>query len=167
MRFRGTVKLAGKTATGIQVPPEVVAELGSGKRPPVRVSINGHTYRSSVAPIGGAFMLPVSAEQRAATGVAAGDEVDIDIEVDTQPREVSVPQDLGDALDGDPQAGRSSTACPTATGSAMCSRSRARRPHRPGSAGSSRWWGRCTRAARDVPGAGSGAAERQFRGASC
>ena len=104
MRFRGTVKLAGKTATGIQVPPEVVADLGSGKRPPVTVTINGHTYRTSVAPMGGAFMLPVSAEQRAAAGVAAGDEVDIDIEVDTQPREVSVPQDLGDALDGDPQA---------------------------------------------------------------
>lgn len=104
MRFRGTVKLAGKTATGIRVPPEVVAGLGSGKRPPVRVTINGHTYRTSVAPMGGVFMLPVSAEQRTATGVAAGDEVDIDIEVDTEPREVTVPQDLGDALDGDPQA---------------------------------------------------------------
>jgi uncharacterized protein YdeI (YjbR/CyaY-like superfamily) len=54
--------------------------------------------------MGGVFMLPVSAEQRAATGVAAGDEVDVDIEVDTQPREVSIPRDLADALAGDPQA---------------------------------------------------------------
>ena len=104
MRFRATVKLSGKTATGLLVPPEVVAGLGSGKRPPVRVTINGHTYRTSVAPMGGVFMLPVSAEQRVATGVAAGDEVDIDIEVDTEPREVTVPQDLGNALDTDPQA---------------------------------------------------------------
>jgi len=104
MRFHGTVKLAGKTATGIQVPPEVVTGLDGGKRPPVRVTINGHTYRTSVAPMGGVFMLPVSAEQRTAAGVAAGDEVDIDIELDTEPREVTVPQDLGDALDGDPQA---------------------------------------------------------------
>jgi len=104
MRFHGTVKLAGKTATGIQVPPEVVTGLDAGKRPPVKVTINGHTYRTSVAPMGGVFMLPVSAEQRTAAGVAAGDEVDIDIELDTEPREVTVPQDLGDALDGDPQA---------------------------------------------------------------
>ena len=104
MRFHGTVKLAGKTATGIQVPPEVVTGLDGGKRPPVRVTINGHTYRTSVAPMGGVFMLPVSAEQRVAAGVAAGDEVDIDIEVDTEPREVTVPQDLGNALDTDPQA---------------------------------------------------------------
>ena len=104
MRFRGTLALAGKTATGIQVPPEVVAGLDAGKRPPVTVTINGHTYRTSVAPMGGVFMLPVSAEQRAATGVAAGDEVDVDIEVDTQPREVSIPRDLADALAGDPQA---------------------------------------------------------------
>ena len=104
MRFHGTVKLAGKTATGIQVPPEVVTGLDAGKRPPVRVTINGHAYRTSVAPMGGVFMLPVSAEQRVAAGVAAGDEVDIDIELDTEPREVTVPQDLGDALDGDPQA---------------------------------------------------------------
>src|SRR5664280_3148554 len=97
----------GRMAPGTVPPtvcPALVADLGSGKRPPVTVTINGHTYRTSVAPMGGAFMLPVSAEQRAAAGVAAGDEVDIDIEVDTQPREVSVPQDLGDALDGDPQA---------------------------------------------------------------
>ncbi len=104
MRFHATVKLSGKTATGIQVPPEVVDGLGGGKRPPVTVTINGHTYRSSVAPMGGVFMLPVSAEQRAAAGVAAGDEVDVDIELDTQPREVTVPQDLAAALDADPQA---------------------------------------------------------------
>jgi hypothetical protein len=64
MRFRATIQLAGKTATGIRVPGEVVASLGASKRPPVRVTINGHTYRNTVAPMGGVFMIGVSAENR-------------------------------------------------------------------------------------------------------
>jgi hypothetical protein len=106
MRFRATIQLGGKTATGIHVPDEVVASLGSGKRPPVRVTVNGHTYRSSVASVGGEFMLPVSAEVRERAGVAAGDEVDVDIELDTGPREVTVPPDFTDALDRDADARR-------------------------------------------------------------
>ena len=65
MRFRAILELGGTTATGVRVPAEVVAALGPSKRPPVRVTINGHTYRSSVASIGGQFMLGVSAENRA------------------------------------------------------------------------------------------------------
>jgi hypothetical protein len=107
MKFRAVIQLNGKTATGIQVPPEVVTSLGQGKRPPVRVTIGGHTYRSSVAVMGGQFMLPVSAENRAAAGVTAGDEVDVDITLDTEPRAVSVPPDLADALTQDPDAKRS------------------------------------------------------------
>ena len=105
MKFRSTLQLAGKTATGIEVPPEVVDSLGSGRKPAVTVTLNGrHTYRSSVASMGGVFMLPVSAEHRAGAGVAAGDVVDVDLELDTAPREVVVPQDLSDALDADPAA---------------------------------------------------------------
>lgn len=100
MRFRATVELGGKTATGLQVPDDVVAELGSGKRPAVSVTIGGYTYRTTVASMGGRFMIPLSAENRTAAGVAAGDEVDVDIEVDTAPREVIVPDDLAAALDG-------------------------------------------------------------------
>lgn len=106
MHFRANIELHGKTATGIQVPPEVVAGLGSSKRPAVRVTINGYTYRSTVAPMGDVFMLPLSAEHRAGAGVAAGDEVDVDIELDTEPREVEVPADLQQALDGDADARR-------------------------------------------------------------
>ncbi len=106
MRFRTTIELGGKTATGIRVPAEVVEQLGSGKRPPVRVTINGHTYRSTVAVMGGQFMVGVSAENRAAAGVAAGDEVDVDIELDTEPRRVDVPPDLATALDRDAAARR-------------------------------------------------------------
>jgi hypothetical protein len=106
MRFRASIQLGGKTATGIEVPPEIVASLGSSKRPAVRVTINDYTYRSTVAPLGGKFMLPVSAEVREHAGVAAGDEVNVDIEPDTEPREVTVPPDFTAALDDDADARR-------------------------------------------------------------
>lgn len=104
MQFRTTIELGGKTATGIRVPPDVVAALGSSKKPAVRVTFNGYTYRSTVATLGGVFLLPVSAEVREQAGVAAGDEVDVDVELDTEPRDVSVPPDLAAALDNDAQA---------------------------------------------------------------
>ena len=106
MKFRATIQLGGKTATGIRVPEAIVEVLGAGKRPPVRVTIKGHTYRTSVASMGGMFMIGVSAEVRAAAGVAAGDEVDVDIEVDTEPRTVTLPPDLAEALGRDPEAAR-------------------------------------------------------------
>jgi len=106
MRFRTTIQQSGKTATGIQVPEEVVEALGSGKRPAVRVTINGYTYRSTVAVMGGVYMVGVNAENRAGAGVAGGDEVDVDIEFDTAPREVTVPTDFAAALDAEPNARR-------------------------------------------------------------
>ena len=104
MRFRTTVELGGKTATGIAVPDEVVEELGSGKRPAVTVTINSHTYRSTVATMGGRFMLPLSAENRQGAGVVAGDEVEVEVTLDTAPREISVPDDLAAALADAPEA---------------------------------------------------------------
>jgi len=104
MRFRATVLLGGKTATGIPVPDDVVASLDGGKRAPVSVTIGGHTYRTTVTPMGGQFMIPLSAENRTAAGVAAGDEVDVGIELDTAPREVAVPEDLAAAVAGDAAA---------------------------------------------------------------
>jgi uncharacterized protein YdeI (YjbR/CyaY-like superfamily) len=82
----------------------VVKGLGGGKRPPVRVTINGHTYRSSIAPMGGRFMVGVSAENRAAARVAGGDVVDVDVELDTAPRKVEVPKDLAAAFKKDGKA---------------------------------------------------------------
>jgi hypothetical protein len=102
MRFTTTVELGGQTATGLPVPDDVVEALGAGKRPPVTVTLGGHTYRSTVAPMGGRFFVPLSAEHRTAAGVAAGDTVDVDIEVDTAPRTVDVPPDLAAALNGEP-----------------------------------------------------------------
>lgn len=106
MKFRATLQLNGKTATGVRVPPEVVAQLGASKRPAVRVTINGHTYRSTVAVMGGEYMVGVSAENREGAGVAAGDEVSVDLELDTAPREVTVPADFAAALRRVPAAQR-------------------------------------------------------------
>ena len=84
MKFHTRLLQSGKTAVGIQVPNEVVEALGAGKRPPVRVTINGYTYRNTIAVMGGVFMVGVSAENRENANVAGGDEVDVDIELDTQ-----------------------------------------------------------------------------------
>jgi hypothetical protein len=105
MKFRCVVLAAGKTATGLPVPGDVVAALGAGKRVAVYVTIGTYTYRSTVAPYGGhGFMLPLSAENRAGAGVAAGDEIDVELRLDTEPREAVVPEDFATALDTDPVA---------------------------------------------------------------
>lgn len=104
MRFHATILQTDKTATGIEVPPEVVEGLGAGKRPRVKVTVRGHSYRSSIAVLGGRSMVSVSAENRAAAGVAGGDEVDVEIELDTEPREVVVPPDFATALGAEPAA---------------------------------------------------------------
>ena len=106
MRIRLLIQGTGKTAAGMEIPADVVEALGSGRKPPVRVTINGHTYRSTVASMGGSFWIGVSNDNRAKAGVAAGQEVDVDLELDTEPREVTVPPDLRAALDGDPAAAR-------------------------------------------------------------
>jgi hypothetical protein len=105
-RFRTEILQTGKTACGIVVPPEIVVGLGTGKRPPVRVTINGYTYRSTVAVMGGVFMVGVSAAVRETAGVAGGQTVDVDLELDTEKREVAVPADLGRALGRDKEAKR-------------------------------------------------------------
>jgi len=106
MRFTATLEQHGKTATGIEVPDDVVTALGSGRRPAVRVTINGHTWRSSVAVMGGRNLVGVSAENRAAAGVSAGDVLAVDLELDTEKREVEVPADLDAALKKNPAASR-------------------------------------------------------------
>ena len=95
MEFTAELKLAGKTATGITVPPEVVESLNAGKRVPVTVTIKKHSYRTTIAPYNGVYM---SAENREAAGVNAGEVLRIRIAVDTAPRAVDVPADLAAAL---------------------------------------------------------------------
>jgi hypothetical protein len=104
VEFRTTVVQSGKTATGLQVPDDVVAALGGGKRPPVTVTLGGYGYRTTVAPMGGTFWIPLAAEHRAAAGLQAGQEVDVRVELDTAPRETPLPEDLAATLDDDARA---------------------------------------------------------------
>jgi hypothetical protein len=99
MRFRAELQLFGKTATGIVVPEEVITALRGGRRPAVTVQIGTYCWRTTIAPYGGQFLLGISAENRAGAGVSAGDVLDVDLELDTAPRDVEVPDDLAVALD--------------------------------------------------------------------
>jgi hypothetical protein len=96
--FKTKLFLAGKTATGIVVPDKIVESLGKGKRPPVKVTINGFTYRSTIALMSGEYMLPVRAEVRDAARISAGETITVDVTLDTEPRVVEIPADLAKAL---------------------------------------------------------------------
>ncbi len=104
MKFHTKVLSTGKNTTGIQVPESIVQSLDAGKRPPVRVTVNGYTYRTSIATVSGKYMLSVSAEVREAAGVAGGDAVEVAVEVDKTPRVLAVPPELQAALKRDPAA---------------------------------------------------------------
>jgi hypothetical protein len=96
--FHTVILQTGKNTAGIQVPEEIIEELGSNKRPLVRITIKKYTYRSAVAVMGGKFMVGISAENRQAAGVRGGEEVDVTIELDLEPRTVEIPKDLKAAL---------------------------------------------------------------------
>ena len=97
-----TTKLHGvadMNATGIEIPPDIIEGLNAGKRPKVTVTVNGQAYRSTVAVMGGRYVVGVTAEQRARTGLKAGDPIEVILELDTAAREVEVPADLIAALE--------------------------------------------------------------------
>ena len=104
MGFRATIQQTGGTAAGIEIPESAVLALGGGKRPPVRVTLNGYSYRNTVAVMSGGYWIGISNEHRAASGLAAGDVVDVELELDTAPRVVEVPADFAAALDDRPAA---------------------------------------------------------------
>jgi hypothetical protein len=97
--FTVVLELAGKTATGIKVPQEIVDGFAAGKRFPVVVTIKTYSYRTTVAVMDGDFYIPVSAEHRELAGITAGDELIVEIVLDTQPREVVIPEDFSRALE--------------------------------------------------------------------
>ncbi|MBN9200488.1 MAG: DUF1905 domain-containing protein, partial [Microbacterium chocolatum] len=105
MRFETTLSQMGNN-TGIVVPSEIVEALGGGKRAAVTVTVNGFTYRSTLAVMGGRHLLPFSSDKRAATGLAGGDPIVVDLELDTAPRTVEVPDDLAATLDDDTDSAR-------------------------------------------------------------
>ena len=83
---------------GIEVPEDVVLGFGAGRRVPVTVHLNGHVYASTIASMGGRFLVPVSKAVRAAAGVAGGEQHEITLEHDTSTRTPDVPDDLAEAL---------------------------------------------------------------------
>ena len=103
MKFKTKIFQSGNN-TGIEVPPEVVAGLGGGKKPAVVVTIGSYSYRSTIAVMGGRNLIPLSSDRRAESGIKGGDAVEVELELDTAPREVTVPEDLSAAMAGDAAA---------------------------------------------------------------
>jgi len=104
MRIEAMLLATGDNTAGVEIPAAVVSSLGGGGRPAVHVTINGISYRTSIGAMDGKFMLPVSAERRAAAGVKPGDVLDLELELDTTPREVLLPADFAEALAAEPAA---------------------------------------------------------------
>jgi hypothetical protein len=99
--FQTTITGSGNKA-GIIIPPEVIEQLGGGKRPAVVIDLNGYSYRSTVAVMGGAYMVGVSAAVRADSGLNAGDDVKVTLTLATEPRAVDVPSDFATAMAEEP-----------------------------------------------------------------
>lgn len=97
INFHTTILKFGNN-TGIHVPDEVIEKLGGGKRPLVNVTVNDYSYRSAVATMDGKFMISFSSEHRNGSGIQGGDEVDVKLALDLDPRSVEIPKDLEAAL---------------------------------------------------------------------
>lgn len=98
LSFTTTILQIGNN-TGICVPNDIVEKLGAGKKPPVNVTVNDFCYRNTIAVMGGKFMIGVSADIRSKTGIKGGDKVTVTLQLDSEPREVSLPSDFKEALD--------------------------------------------------------------------
>ena len=104
MKFTAELESSGKNTAGFVVPADVVEALGGGAHPKVSVTVNGYTFRTSIARMGGRFMLGFSAERRTEAGVTPGEVLDVEVELDTAPRELDVPEELTAALAADAKA---------------------------------------------------------------
>ena len=104
MKFKAELESTGKTTAGFEVPADIVEAFGGGAHPKVSVTVNGFTFRTSIARMGGRYLLGVSVERRTAAGVSAGDVLEVDVELDTAPREVDVPEEFAAALAADAKA---------------------------------------------------------------
>jgi len=113
MRFTSVMRQQGNN-TGIEVPAEIVEALGGGKRAAVAVTVNGFSYRSTLGVMGGRHLIPFSSDKRAASGIAGGDEITVDLELDAAPRTVELPDDLAAALEAAGQRGAFDALSPSA-----------------------------------------------------
>jgi hypothetical protein len=103
MKLRAKVIPSGN-ASAVEIPTDVVKSLDSGPRPLIAVTVNGHMWRSRVALMRGQYLVGISAANRAASGIAEGDVVEVDLRLDTELRVVPEPPDLAKALNDDPEA---------------------------------------------------------------
>ncbi|WP_299169995.1 YdeI/OmpD-associated family protein [uncultured Arthrobacter sp.] len=104
MKFRAELESSGKNTAGFEVPESVVEQLGGGKHPKIVATVNGFTFRTSIASMGGRYLFGLSADRRREAGVQAGEVHDVEVELDTAPREVDLPEDLTSALEKEPAA---------------------------------------------------------------
>jgi hypothetical protein len=103
MKFRAVVEPAERMR-GLEVPPQVVEALGGGARPRVLITVNGHSWKSMVAIMRGRHLIGLSNANRQAAGLVVGEEVEVDLELNTEPAVVAEPEDFARALDADPVA---------------------------------------------------------------
>ncbi|MFI5868150.1 YdeI/OmpD-associated family protein [Streptomyces sp. NPDC051546] len=103
MKFRSVVE-PPEPMRGLEVPAEVVTALGEGSRPPVTVTINGHSWRTRLAHLRGRHLIGLSHANRDASEVEIGEEIEVEVELDTEPRVVVEPPDFAQALDDEPAA---------------------------------------------------------------
>ena len=103
VRFQTRMTKTGVNTTGVVVPPELIAELGAGARPSVIVKINNYTYRTTIGVMKGNAMLSFSAQHREASGISGGDQIEVELLLDTQPRTAKVPEDLARSLAAEPE----------------------------------------------------------------
>jgi hypothetical protein len=103
VRFRGVIEAAGRGGATVPLPFDPKAEFGKA-RAPIRGTLNGAPFRSTVAIYGGVAYLGVTKAQRDAAGAEIGDEVDVEVELDDAAREVDVPPELAAVLEGDSEA---------------------------------------------------------------
>lgn len=101
MKFKATVIPSGN-ATAVEVPRAALDSLEAGARPLIAVTINGHRWRTRVAAMRGLSLVGVSAANRKASGIAEGDLVEVELELDVEPRIVDAPADVAAALDQHP-----------------------------------------------------------------
>ena len=101
MKFRTQVE-PPEPMRGLEVPKTIIESLGGGKRPNITITINGHSWKSRMAIMRGRYLIGLSNANRNAAGVVTGDDVEVEVELDSTPRVVVVPADLARALDLNP-----------------------------------------------------------------
>ena len=102
-QFDVELERVGKTSARLRVPVDLKEVFGRA-RPPLRVTVEGHTWRTTPGVYGGVAYIGLNQDVRTAAGVDAGDSVHVSMELDAEPRTVAVPPDLRNALEADPEA---------------------------------------------------------------